>query len=198
MNKDTERSPSERLYDIAEQQAGYFTTAQAQAAGFSPSQLTYHVRRGRFLRVRWGIYRLVLFPSLPHEDLYVAWLQVGPKAVISHESALALYDLSDALPGRIHLIVPRGASRRRAGLALHTNQIAPEEITTVAGLPVTTVPRTIADVATSGLAEELVVQAVQEAIRRGLTSAEELGHYAQRRGGRLYRLVTQALQEMGE
>jgi len=198
MNKDTERSPIERLYDIAEQQAGYFTTAQAQEAGFSPSQLTYHVRRGRFLRVRWGIYRLVRFPSSPHEDLYVAWLEAGPKAVISHESALALYDLSDVLPDRIHLIIPRGASRRHAGLALHSNQLDSEDVTTIEGLPVTTVPRTIADIAASGLAEEMVIQAVQEAIRRGLTSQIDLERYAQRRGGRPYRLVTQALQEMGE
>jgi hypothetical protein len=84
---------------VAEPQTGYFATAQAKVTGFSQPQLTYHVRRGRFLRVRWGIYRLALFPSSPHEDLYVAWLDAGRNAVISHDSALVLHDLSGVLPG---------------------------------------------------------------------------------------------------
>jgi len=187
------RSSSERLYDVAEQQAGYFTAAQAKGTGFSQPQLTYYVRSGRFVRVRWGVYRLALFPSSPHEDLYVAWLEAGPEAVISHESALALHNLSDVLPGHIDLIIPRNASRRHAGLALHTNRLDPEDITIIAGLPVTAVPRTIADVAASGLADELVIQAIHEAMRRGLTSRAELRDYAERRGGRFRRLVTQAL-----
>jgi predicted transcriptional regulator of viral defense system len=194
----TERSPSKRLYDVAEQQAGYFTTAQAKQAGFSYPQLTYYVRRGRFLRVKWGIYRLVLFPSSPNEDLYVAWLEAGPNAAISHASALALHDLSDVLPGEIHVTIPRSASRRHGGLTLHTNQLDPGDVTTVAGLPVTTVPRTLADVAAGGWADELVIQAIHQAIRRGLTSKVELLFYAERRGGRPRRLVAPALQELAE
>ena len=194
----TERSPSERLYDVAEQQAGYFTTAQAKQVGFSYPQLTYYVRRGRFLRVKWGIYRLVLFPSSPNEDLYVAWLEAGPNAAISHASALALHDLSDVLPGEIHVTIPRSASRRHLELTLHTNQLAPGDVTTVAGLPVTTVPRTIADVAAGGLADELVIQAIHQAIRRGLTSKAELQFYAESRGGRPRRLVALAIQELDE
>lgn len=194
MSDNPEGSPSEKLYEVAERQAGYFATSQAKEAGFSQSQLTYHVRSGRFVRVRRGVYRLTHFPATPHEDLYVAWLAAGPDAVISHDSALALYDLSDALPARIHVTIPRGASRRRSGLALHTNRLGPCEVTTVEGLPVTTVPRTIADVAASGLAEELVVQAVQQAVERGLVSEDALRSYAEVRGGRLKRMVAPTLQ----
>ena len=195
MNQDaTERSPRERLYDVAERQAGSFTTSQAKEAGFSSSQLTYHVRSGRFIRVRWGIYRLTHFPATPYEDLFVAWLAAGPDAVISHDSALALYDLSDALPARIHVTVPRSASRRRPGLALHTNQLDPEEVTTVEGLPVTTVSRTIADVASSGLAEEQVIQAAQQAVERGMVSKADLRSYAEERGGSTRRWIHRALE----
>ena len=195
MSDDPKRSPGERLYDVAERQAGYFTTAQAKETGFSQSQLTYHVRSGRFIRARRGVYRLTRFPATPYEDLFVAWLAAGPDAVISHDSALALYDLSDALPARIHLTVPRSASRRRRGLALHTNQLDPEEVTTVEGLPVTTVSRTIADVAASGLAEEQVIQAAQQAVERGLVSEAVLRSYAQGRGGRPQRLMDRALRD---
>lgn len=189
------RTPLEKLYDVAERQAGYFTAAQAREAGFTQPQLTYYTRAGRFLRIKWGIYRLALFPSTPHEDLFVAWLRAGPAAVLSHDSALALYELSDALPDRIHATAPRSASRRRPGLTLHTSRLDASEVANVAGLPVTTVSRTIADVATSGLAEEQVVQAVRQAIQRGLVGEADLRCYAQKRGGRPERLICQALRE---
>ena len=183
------------LYQIAEQQAGYLTVAQARKAGFSRSLLSYHVGTGRFRRVRPRVYRLVQFPALPHEDLYVAWLQAGPDAVISHDSALALYDLSYLLPDQIHVTVPRTASRRRRGIRLHTKRLDQEDVTRYEGLPVTTVLRTLVDVAAAGLADEQVRQAIQEALRRGLVARESLLRLTASRGGRIKRLVDEALRE---
>ena len=193
MNKNTSSPDHDQLYRSAEAQAGYFTAAQARQAGFSHALLSYHVRVGLFERICPGIYRLKRFPSSTHEDLFVAWLRAGENAVISHDSALALYDLSDLLPSEIHLTVPRTASRRHPGLRLHTNRLEPGDVTTYAGLPVTTVARTISDLAASGLSEEVIWQAVQEALRRGLTTQEQLHAMASRRGSRVYRLVETAL-----
>jgi len=184
---------SDSLYRLAEQQGGYFTTLQAKQMGLSQRQLTYYVRSGKFLRVRPGVYRLVHFPSSPYESLYAGWLEVGLDAVISHESALALYDLSDVLPAYIHLTVPRTTSRRHVSLRLHTNQLGADEITHVAGLPITTVARTIADTASGGLADELIEQAVHEAIRRGLASRAQLLQTATSRGGRALSLIRNIL-----
>ena len=185
----------DKLYAIAEAQAGYFTSAQAREAGFSAPLLHHHTRQGRFQRVAPRVYRLTHFPGSPWEDLFIAWLRTGPHSVISHDSALALYDLSDAMPAAIHVTVPRTASRRRPGLRLHTARLTSEEITHYMGLPVTTVPRTIADVAFSGQADELVIQAIHEALARGLTTEAELQATARRRGGRMARLLAQALEK---
>lgn len=185
----------DQLYQFAEMQAGHFTTAQARAAGFSHALLSYHVHTGLFERICHGVYRLKRFPASPHEDLFIAWLRAGNHAVISHDSALALYDLSDLLPNEVHLTVARTASRRHPGLRLHTNRLEPADVTYYAGLPVTTVPRTIADVAASGLSEELIHQAIQEALRRGLMTTSQLHTAASRRGGRADKLVAQALAE---
>jgi predicted transcriptional regulator of viral defense system len=182
-----------RLYEIAENQAGYFTAAQARGAGFSWERLSYYVTTGRFSRLQRGIYRLVQFPGSPHEDLFVAWLRTGPEGVISHESALYLYQLSDILPGEIHVIMPRTASRRRKGLRLHTNRLGPGEVTRQEGLPVTSPARTIIDVAASGIAEEQVRMAVQEAIRQGLADKEELLAMASRRGSRVQGMIAKIL-----
>ncbi len=133
------------------------------------------------------------FPGSPYEDLFVAWLRTGPDSVISHESALAVYELSDVLPAEVHVIVPRTASRRRRGIRLHTNRLRTDEVTQRAGLPITTAARTIADVIASGLAQEQVGQAIEEALRRGLTTRESLLAQAARRGGRVGRVLGRLL-----
>ncbi len=179
---------------MAENQAGYFTAYQANEAGFSRPLLTYHVDSENFMRIAHGIYRFKRFPASPLEDLFIAWLRTGPKSVISHESALAVYDLSDVLPIQVHVIIPRTASRRRKGLCLHTNRLQPDEITYREGLPITTVERTIADVAISGLAEEFVYQAIHDALQRGMTSQELLLRQSKRQRGRARILIHKALE----
>ena len=146
--KATRKAPDhDALYHLAEPQAGYFTARQASRAGFSWERLTDYSKNGRFQRLAHGIYRLTRFPSSRFEDLFVVWLKCGPKSAISHESALALYDLSDVLPAEVHVTVPRTASRRRNGISLHTNRLRPADVVKREGLPVTSVARTIADVA---------------------------------------------------
>lgn len=179
----------DHLYQIAEAQAGYFTAQQAQRAGFSWERLSSNANRGKFVRIKPGVYRLAHFPGSPYEDLFIAWLRTGPSSAISHESALSLYELTDVLPGEVHVIVPRTASRRREGIRLHTNRLEPDEVTSRNGLPVTTVARTIADVIVGGLAIEHVRQAIQEALRRGLATPDDLLEQADRRGGMVEKII---------
>jgi hypothetical protein len=92
----------------AYQQSGYFNAAQARAHAVSRQLLEHHIRRGRFQRVRRGLYRIQGFPTVEHDDMREAWMTVGiPDALLSHESALALLDLSDNIPGATHILVPR-------------------------------------------------------------------------------------------
>ena len=181
------------LYQIAEQRGGYFTAKQAREAGFSWERLSYYVDRKKFKRIARGIYRLIHFPTSRFEDLYAALLRAGPKSVISHESALAVYGLSDVLPSQVHITIPRTGSRRRQGLRLHTQRLSHEDVIKREGLRVTSVPRTIADVATSGLSEEQVLKALEEALELGLTNEDALRKVADHRGGRpaalIYRVI---------
>src|SRR5215210_6324819 len=92
----------------AYQQSGYFTSEQAGQHRVSRQLLNHHVRQGRFERVRRGLYRVRGFPSSQHDDMREKWMAVGmDKALISHVSALALLELSDNVPDRVHLLVPR-------------------------------------------------------------------------------------------
>jgi predicted transcriptional regulator of viral defense system len=187
--KSRQEPDQEELYRVAEPQGGYFTSAQAAQAGFSRKLLWHYRKTSKLLRIAHGVYRLARFPSSPFEDLFVAWLKCGPKSAISHESALALYDLSDVLPGEVHVTVPRTASRRRKGIRMHTNRLRPADVVKREGLPVSSVPRTIADVAKAGLSEDHVARAIRDALQRGLTTKEALLAEARHRGGRAARLI---------
>jgi len=186
----------DRIYEIAESQAGYFTAQQARQVGFSWERLSANVKSGRFQRVTQGVYRLKHYPSSAHEDLFIAWLRAGPASVISHESALAVYELSDVLPGEVHLIVPPNSSRRRENIHQHRNALAADEITKRNGLPITTVERTIQDVISAGLADEQVRLAIQQAMQRGLTNQEKLLNQAQRSGGRTARSIRDSIESV--
>src|SRR5260370_22623138 len=99
------------LFDVASSQHGFFTASQAYECGYGTDLLTHQTRSGKFRRVYRGVYRLRDYPSSPHEDVAAAWLALGrDRAVVSHESALDLHELSDVIPDAVHLTVPR--SRR--------------------------------------------------------------------------------------
>lgn len=146
--------------------------------------LRHQVAKGKFLRIHLGVCRLAQFPDMRYADLFAAWLAAGEKAVVSHDSALALYGLSDQLPSETDLTVPRTASRRLAGVGLHTSRLASEEITRRHGPPVSTLSQTLADLILAGLGEELIPQKTHEALDRGMVTAQALATYALQRCGR--------------
>lgn len=170
-----EQKPNhQKLYHLAENQAGYFTTQQAQEAGFSRDLLAHLVSSGKFLRVRQGVYRLTAFPKMPHSEYFQIWIATGMKGVFSHRSALDLYELTDRIPTEFHLTVTPTARRRVANVRYHTSKLQSDEVTTRHGLPVTDVPRTLYDLYRWGESPEWIVQATYQALDRGMISAARL------------------------
>jgi predicted transcriptional regulator of viral defense system len=190
-----------QLFEVASEQSGYFTAAQAGTCGFSKPLLAHHARDGgRFIRVRHGLYRLREYPSSPREDVIAAWLAADRKvAVVSHESALDLLDLSDVVPDAVHLTVPRSRRyrRRTSGIAVHTTTrpLRAGDVVVRDGIRVTSAERSILDAAESGTAPEQIVIAVRQALERGMTTQSRLLASAQARSRRVERLVRDALQE---
>ena len=174
----SESSPDwDALFEVALSQQGYFTTKQAAAAGYSPQLLHKYLRNGKVARVRRGVYRLVHFPASQEEDLVPLWLWSDGVGVFSHETALALQDLSDALPSRVHMTVPRAWRDRRLeipeGLVLHYADLGESELRHAATVPFTAPARTLSDCIAEDFAPDLVAQAVAQARRRGLISRDE-------------------------
>lgn len=174
----------DRLYAIGAPQAGYITLAQAVAAGYSSPLVEYHVNSGRLERVGRGIFRLVHFPPTDNEDLVIRWLWSGQQGTFSHETALSLHGLSDALPSKMHMAVPQAWRKRRLripqGVMLHFADVAKEEVTWIGPVPLTKPLRTVADVMAHGN-PELAGQAVSQAVKKGLFTRRELRDAVARR-----------------
>jgi predicted transcriptional regulator of viral defense system len=173
----------ERLYAIAEGQGGYFTPKQAEAAGFSQKNHSYHVKMGNWIRERRGIYRLANFPAAERPDLMFWWLwsrghNDEPQGVYSHETALSIYDLSDINPARLHMTVPRSFRRRGAPdklPVLHRAAVHKDDIGKRFGVKVTRPLKTIADLlVTRTVQMDHMQQAVKQAFQRGLITRAEL------------------------
>lgn len=189
-----------RLFEIASEQGGYFTAAQAQTCGYSRALLAHHAKSSRFIRIRQGLYRFREYPSSRREDVMAAWLAAGRETtVVSHESALDILGLSNVVPEAVHLTVPRSKRYRTAstGVAVHTTirPIGKADVVVREGIRVTEPVRSIVDSAQAGTAPEQIVAAVGQALDRGIATRSKLLDAARSRGGRVERLVRQALEE---
>jgi predicted transcriptional regulator of viral defense system len=185
------------LFQLATEQRGYFTAAQAREYGYSRALLAYHAKTGTLQRAYAGIYRFRDYPTSPREEIIPAWLLVGKDvAVVSHESALELWNLSDIIPDGVHLSVPR--SRRHLptlpGVTIHTTTrpLDRENIQTLEGIRVTTPTRTLLDVADADVAPDQIGLALFQAIRRGWTSREGIRSEASQRSTRTARAIDYA------
>ncbi len=169
------KNREERLYALAESQGGYFTSADAKSAGYSHPLQHFHIRRGNWIRVERGIYRLKRFPTVDHEDLIRWWLWSQKRGVISHESAAEMYDLGDILPSQAHLTVPVNFRKKAVkGVVLHKADLELGDIEKRDGLPVTTPLRTILDLAQQHLEPERLTAVVKDAVHKGLLDRKAL------------------------
>jgi very-short-patch-repair endonuclease len=153
------------LAALAERQWGLVTRAQLIDAGLRERGIAEWVRSGRVRRLYRGVY------AFGHDRLRTEgrWLAAvmacGPGAVLSHRDAAQLWEIRQSSASMIDVTVPSQNGRiRRRGIRVHrSGRLTAEEVTTRSGIPVTTVARTLLD-----LADVLDNQA----LRRAVTEAE--------------------------
>lgn len=165
------------LHETASAQAGCFSVDQAHAVGIGDGLLSYHVKAGNLTRPGRGLFRLKLFPADPLEEYVLSWLWSGRQGVFSHETALQLHELSDALPARHHLSVPLAAWRGRRVrppplVLLHLQDVPARQRDWKGPVPLTNVLRTLLDCHEAGDID-FVRQAERQAVARGLIARGE-------------------------
>lgn len=166
------RNAFSTVADIAADQHGYVTQRDARAAGVAATTLARMAERGTLIRTSHGVYRVPLIPAGPLDQYMEATLWPrGVRGVLSNETALDLYDLSDVSPAKIHITVPRAHRPQRVAPALyvvHRADLRDDEITAFEGIPIVTAVRAVLDAHAAGLGPALVGQAIADGQRLGV------------------------------
>lgn len=172
-----------QLFEIADRQQGFFTAKQAEECGYARSNFHLRLSSGEWTQEGRGIYRLARYPvtDRPELVLWSLWsrnLKDVPQGVWSHETALDIHELSDVMPSKMHMTVPRGFRRRieiPKVLCLRYANLELSEIEERQGYRVTTPLRTLQDIfETEKVADNFLAQALHQALERGLVAEEEL------------------------
>jgi hypothetical protein len=148
-----------RIAEIAERQHGVVTRRQLELLGLGGNAIDRRIQLGRLHPMYRGIY-LVGHRVVSQRGRWVAAVSFcGPNAVLSHRSAAALWGIRGASSGAIDVTV-QTKTRSRGSIRRHFAALPADEITRSDGVPVTTAPRTIFD-----MAADFQVDAVEHALR---------------------------------
>jgi very-short-patch-repair endonuclease len=159
---------------LAEAQCGLVTRAQLAALGLGFGAIDHRIARGRLHRLHRGVYAVGHTALAPHARELAAVLACGPDAVLSHQSAAALWGLRPDHPGDVHVTIGRSGSQSRAGLQVHrTRSLDARDIRLRQGIPATSPARTIIDLADI-LSERDLARVIDEAEIRHLARRREL------------------------
>jgi len=172
---------SRQLFEIAESQYGLFTAKQAISAGFKKNNHPYHVRAGNWERLWRGIYRLMRFPPQKESELalWLLWSHDSKgklQGVYSHETVLQIYDISDLMPAKLHLTVPKHFRKQPPKcLVLHKGTILERDISFRDRLLVTNPLRAILDLLTiNTVSRDIIREALKESLQRGLITQHQI------------------------
>ena len=162
------------LEEFALGQGGYFDRRDAHAYGLTDSLLRYHARTGRFERILPGVYRLRVAPISSYDEYLLARVWTNYRGAISHESALVLYGLTDILPARVHVTVPRPFHRTSAPFSVHLAPLPEGEVRTYNGVRATAPARSKVQAAMTGSHPNHFHKASRSALDRGLVNPSTL------------------------
>jgi very-short-patch-repair endonuclease len=133
------------LAALAARQYGVVSRSQLTRLGFSKGAIGDRLVRKRLQVVHRGVYA-VGHRVLTQHGRWMAALLAIPDSVLSHHSAADLWGLRDRSPDRTDVLAP-ARHRRQVGLTCHTGPFDPDETTRRHRIPVTTVARTLFDLA---------------------------------------------------
>jgi predicted transcriptional regulator of viral defense system len=165
------------VLELALDQHGYFSVDDAKTRGVSPDALAKLVKRGQLERIAHGLYRVPVVPPDRFSE-YMQWaLWPGAdRGVICGQSTLAMLDLSDVNPDRVHVAVPPSYRTHREiprVLALHHVAMSEEDRTTYEAVPSATAGVAIRQCHAWNMRPDLLWQAIEDAARSGFIPRRE-------------------------
>jgi hypothetical protein len=183
------------IAELAERQHGRVAHRQLTALGLSPAGIQRRVRAARLRPVFRGVYAVGHVVPTARGRWMGAVLACGPGALLSHQTAAALWDLRPSSSPAIHVTTPGRGSPR--GLRVHrVRGIDPRDRAEHESIPVTGIARTLVDLA-EVLGKRQIIRAIEQAERLrvfDLTAITEL--LARSRGRHGARPLREAIAEV--
>jgi predicted transcriptional regulator of viral defense system len=155
-------SADEALAALAARQHGVVSRTQLRDLGLTKDAIRRRVERKRLQRLHAGVYAVGHLALTVDSRRMAAVLACGRGALLSYRAAGALQALLPSSP-QFDVTTAGGAGRSRPGIVVHrSRQLAEEDSDTVRGIPVTSVARTLVDLA-DVLDEQRLAKAVEQA-----------------------------------
>ena len=163
------------INEISSSQRGLFTSAQATSLGISRMSLSRLAAYGHIEQVARGVFRAAGAPSIREEDVYAAWLATEPATfaylrpldasgcIASLGTAAWLHGLGELKPEPITFSCPTRKQSRNASLRFLKRELPNDDVCVVAGIPATTLRRTVLDLIDYGEDLSLVAAVLRDA-----------------------------------
>ena len=159
------RGRDRALVRLAGRQHGVVTRTQLRDLGFGERTITRRIERGQLHPRHRGVYAVGRAELSPRGHRMAAVLAGGPSAVLSHRSAAEHWGLLQTAQRQADVTVPGTSRAQRRSLRVHrARTLAPDEVTLLDRIPITSLARTFLDLA-AVLSPARLVRAIEQADR---------------------------------
>ena len=190
---------NESLPDLIARQFGLITVEQADGFRLRPPAISRRVKSGEWAWVLPSVYRVTAAPTSARQTALAAALWAGSDALVSHSAAAALWEFDGVRAPKAELWVPHARNLRSPLVSVHRGtRLDRADRTEFDGIPITTVTRTLIDMA-GRLEDHRLLAVTEDLIRRDLVDPRSAARTAQclratsgrPGGGRLEELLDQ-------
>lgn len=171
-----------RVHELAAKQKFLITRSQVLALGGSDAGISRRVNSGQWQVIQSGVYQVDQRRSVWEDKVLSAVLAAGGGAVASHRAALVLWGLDGISSAPVEITAPYSHNPVPSGTIVHRTR-RPVEATSIGGIPVSTIERTLLDIA-AVLLPLAATKAFESAFRRRLTTVDRMFIFLKERGGR--------------
>jgi very-short-patch-repair endonuclease len=195
--KSRTRGDDRSLSELARRQYGVVGRMQLLEAGWTKEEINWRIRQGRLHPVHIGVYAVGHRLISKQGRWMAAVLASGPEALLSHDTAAALWGLRGYSGGAIHVTAPHKSTSTKR-IRRHFSVVPDDERAVEEGIPVTSVHRTIFDLAAYEEADAVVAMTKEaEYLNRWdrISLPDLLERYPGKRGSRKLRFALQRLEE---
>ena len=179
-----DRPRNQVIAEIAFSQGGVISYQQLLALGLAPRTIGNWVASGRLHRKFRGVYALGHEAITAKGRVMAPVLAYGDEAVLSHRSGGDWWEIAPTSRVPVDVTVPGRSKAGQRGIDLHlVRSLDPRDVTEHEGVPITTIPRTLLDLA-EVVPRRRLKAAVEEADRRGLFDGNAVQELLARSPGR--------------